>query len=74
MSFDGAFFKGTQASYFFLERLWTSSVIQSGSLILGAGGRDSQAFWMENLKVSHTEFKVESDQNYLRFRLRQIGS
>ena len=59
MSFDGAFFKRTQASYFFLERLRTSSVIQSGSLILGAGGRDSQAFRMENLNVPHTEFKVE---------------
>ena len=59
MSFDGAFFKRTQAPGFFLERLQTSSVIQLGSLILGAGGRDSYAFWMENLKVSHTEFKVE---------------
>ena len=43
----------------FLERLRTSSVIQSGSLVLGAGGKDSQAFRMENLNVSHTEFKVE---------------
>ena len=59
MSFDGAFFKRTQASCFFLERLRISTMIQSGSLILGAGGRDSPAFRMEKLKVSHTEFMVE---------------
>ena len=49
-------------------------MIESKSLIIGAGGRDSQAFWMENLKVSHTEFKVESDQTCQRFHLRQIDS
>ena len=34
-------------------------MIESKSLIMGAGGRHCQAFWMENLKVPHTEFKVE---------------
>ena len=32
-----------QASCFLQDRLWTSLVAQSGSLDLGAGGRDSQA-------------------------------
>ena len=41
-------------------------MILSGSLILGAGDRDSQAFWMENLKVSHTEFKVEVLSDFVR--------
>ena len=56
MPFGGAFFKQNQASFFFfLERLWTLSV--------GAGGRDLQAFWMEDLKESHTEFMLEAGSN-----------
>ena len=59
MSCGGAFLKRTQASFFFLERLRTSLVIQSGSLLLGAGGRDIQAFWMDDLKLSHLALMEE---------------
>ena len=59
MSFDGEFLKQTHASCFFLERLQTLSMFQSESLNSGAGGRDSQAFRVENFKASHAEFKVE---------------
>ena len=53
LSCGGAFFKRIQASFFFLDRLWTSLVIQSGSLLLDAGGRDLQAFWMDDVELSH---------------------
>ena len=53
MSCGGAFFKQIQASFFFLDRLRTSLVIQSGSLLLGAGGRYLQEFGMDDLKLSH---------------------
>ena len=44
----------TNPSFFlYLDRLQTSLVIQSGSLLLGAGGRDLQAFWIDDLKLSH---------------------
>ena len=47
MSCGGAFFKLRQASFFFLDRLRTALVIQSGSLFLSAGERDLQPFeWM----------------------------
>ena len=53
MSCGHALYKRIQASFFFLDRLRTSLVIQSGSLLIGAGGRDLQAFWMDDLQLSH---------------------
>ena len=66
MSCEHASFNFNQASRFFLDRLITSSVIQSGSLGFGAGGSDSQAFWIVDLKVLQREDdEVEEAQSNL---------